>query len=184
MFREMRKRLVRIFEDLAWHFRPTVWVQPNMRALFIEYLELARAFRNFHGKDRSHAATIHGQMDLLWVDLTEQECGILDEGILPYPTVQEAMAALPKRGGTVRFGEGVLYLFESIKFPDKNIRLIGGNFRSAGTFLEVGGSMTNQVSIIGCSFDHLEGSPRDWSPRGEIPKDSSGGAAIQVNMEP
>lgn len=182
MFLGIRRWVREVIEDLGWYFRPTVWVKPNMRALFIEYLELARAFQRFASAKNAHAATIREQMDFIWRDLTDHECEILDSGMLPFPTIEEAMAALPPRGGTVRFGEGVLYMLEPLRFPDKkNIRLIGGNFCSAGTCMEVNAG--SRVSVIGCCFDNMNVGPRDWSPRGDIPKDP-GGSAIQINVEP
>lgn len=182
MLGKIRSWLRRVFEDLGWYLRPTVWVQPNMRALFVDYLELTRALRHFDSEDSPHAETIRLKMDVIWRGLTDHECEILDSGRLPYPNMEEALAALPRRGGTILFGQGVLYMLEPLKFPDKNIRMIGGNFCSAGTCLEISGS--SQVSIIGCCFDNLNVGPRDWSPRGEIPRDISGGAAIQLNVEP
>lgn len=182
MFRAVLRWVKGFFEDLGWYFRPTVWVKPNMRALFIDYLEYTRALRHFDRENSPHADTLREKMDVIWRDLTDHECEILDSGMLPFGTIEEAMAALPPRGGTVRFGEGVLYMLEPLRFPDKKIRLIGGNFCSAGTCMEVNAG--NRVSVIGCCFDNMNVGPRDWSPRGEIPRDVSGGAAIQFNVEP
>jgi len=179
MFRAILGWIRRFFEDLGWYFRPTVWVQPNMRAIFIVYLERTRALRHLNEWD---SAYISAYMDVIWRELTDHEVEILDSGQLPYPTVEEAMAALPARGGTILFGQGVLYMNEPVRFPNKNIRLIGGNFCSAGTCLEISGS--SRVEIIGCCFDNINVGPRDWSPRGEFPRDISGGAAIQFNVEP
>lgn len=181
MFRAIWKWVVRSWESLGWYFRPTVWVQPNMQARFIKYLEMTRTLHELDRKRDPGAEALRDEMDPLWLELSDHEREILDSGKLPYATTQEAVDALPHRGGTILCGAGVQYIFEPIIFADKNIRLIGGEFCSAGTCIEL---RSGHAAIIGCVFNAYEGGPREWSPRGEPPEDGSGGTLIQVNLDP
>lgn len=174
-------------QNLYWKivfrfFLPTVLVQPNMRAGLIQFIEVLRKAQFSKKEARQRIAAEMGVSG----HLTDTEAGLLLDyilrGHLPYPTVEEAILALP-RGGTILCAPGAQYLTKPIVFPSKSIRLIGGQFYIMGeAAMEM--SSSGRISIIGCMFMGYPPSPRDWSPRGEIIERDGPPDAIRVHVEP
>lgn len=70
-----------------------------------------------------------------------------------FASVQDAVDALPGRGGTLLFGAGEFHVGkDGVEIPNKDIRMIGGVFRMGAESQGFKIKHCKRAVFVGCSF--------------------------------